>query len=415
MPSRSVQEDWVLALRVFLKDTLGTAWQIRETKGKARLGISFKDGTRVFKYMPYKWQRSNQGKIRSFIEQVHTLHIKKKIGIDEAFERVKASAPRDEINKATKTNFKDILDAWEKYGIYLTSTTNKVSESTYKKSYGQTQRALVNSSKSEDIHNLLMNIGKQHEAGCRTRQQNVQRVAACLRWATSKKGGFLLDEYWIPPQEGELGDYIGRKSRELQIKTDTPTVPILDDDFLKLLASIEEKFTVKHRIQREQAKKWHFCLQVVRTYGLRPIEMNYLQIRRNGKDTLWCVYPKQTNDVATKPRRLRPIHKNWEEEWNLIKRIKNKEPLPETMDGDSFGTYLGRNKYWKELKSKAKFEPYSLRHGYAVCGHSYNIAPSVLAGAMGHDVDVHNKSYSKWFGEDYFDDLFEKATQTIKK
>ena len=139
--------------------------------------------------------------------------------------------------------------------------------------------------------------------------------------------------------------------------------------------------------------------------------MNYLQIRRNGKDTLWCVYPKQTNDVATLPRRLRPIHKNWEEEWNLIKRVKDKEPLPETMDGDSFGTYLGRNSYWKELREKDKFEPYSLRHGYAVCGHSYNIAPSVLAVAMGHDPDIHNKSYSKWYGEDYFDDLFDKATQ----
>ena len=412
MNSSSKPEDWVLALRVFIKDTLGTSWQIIENKGKVRLGIRFKDGTRTYTYLPYKWQRSNQGKIRSFIEDVWNLHIKKKIGIKEAIERVKASAPRAEINTATKTNFKDILNAWEKYGIYLTTTTNKVSESTYKKSYGQTQRALVNSAKSEDIHNLLVNIGKQHEAGCRTRQQNVQRVAACIRWATSKKGGFLLDEYWIPPQEGELGDYIGRKSRELQIKTDTPTVPILDDDFIKLLASIEEKFSAKHRIQREQAKKWHFCLQLVRTYGLRPIEMNYLQIRRNGKDTLWCVYPKQTKDTATIPRRLRPIHKNWEEEWNLIKRVKNKEPLPETMDGDSFGTYLGRNSYWKELKSKAKFEPYSLRHGYAVCGHSYNIAPSVLASAMGHDVDVHNKSYSRWVGEDYFDDLFDKATQS---
>jgi len=412
MNSSSKPEDWVLALRVFIKDTLGTSWQIIENKGKVRLGIRFKDGTRTYTYLPYKWQRSNQGKIRSFIEDVWNLHIKKKIGIKEAIERVKASAPRDEINTATKTNFKDILNAWEKYGIYLTTTTNKVSESTYKKSYGQTQRALVNSAKSEDIHNLLVNIGKQHEAGCRTRQQNVQRVAACIRWATSKKGGFLLDEYWIPPQEGELGDYIGRKSRELQIKTDTPTVPILDDDFIKLLASIEEKFSAKHRIIREQAKKWHFCLQVARVFGLRPIEMNYLQIRRNGKDTLWCVYPKQTNDVATLPRRLRPIHKNWEEEWNLIKRVKNKEPLPETMDGDSFGTYLGRNSYWKELKSKAKFEPYSLRHGYAVCGHSYNIAPSVLASAMGHDVDVHNKSYSRWVGEDYFDDLFDKATQS---
>jgi len=412
MQSRSEQEDWVVALRVFIKDTMGDSWQITQNKGKVMLGIRFKDKSRTYTYLPYKWQRSNQGKIRSFIEEVWNLHIKKKLGIKESIERVKASAPRDEINKATKTSFKDILNAWEKYGIYITKNTNKVSESTYKKSYGQTERALVNSAKSEDVHNLLMNVATQHESGCRTRQQNVQRVAACLRWATSKKGGFLLNEYWIPPEEGKLKDYIGRKSRELQIKTDAPTIPLLDDDFIKLLASIEEKFSAKHRIIREQAKKWHFCLQVARTYGLRPIEMNYLQIRRNGKDTLWCVYPKQTNDVATLPRRLRPIHKNWEEEWNLIKRVKNKEPLPETMDGDSFGTYLGRNSYWKELRKKDKFEPYSLRHAYAVCGHSYNIAPAGLAGAMGHDVDVHNDSYSKWYGEDYFDDLFDKATQS---
>ena len=414
MPSRSNNEDWVLALRVFLKDTLGTAWQIRETKGKARLGISFKDGTRVFRYMPYKWQRSNQGKIRNFIEEVHTLHIKKKIGIDEAFERVKNQAPKDEIgNTANKTDFKLIIDAWEKYGIYLTKTTNKVKQSTYDKSYKQTTRALLNSNNSEDVHNLLMNIGKQHEAGCRTRKQNIQRVSACLRWATSKKGGFLLDEYWIPPREGQLGDYIGRKSRELQIKTDTPTVPISDEDFLSLINSVEEKFNAKHRIQREQAKKWSFALKLTRVFGLRPIELNYLQIRRNGKDCLWCVYPKQTNEYATKPRRLRPIHKNWEEDWKLIERVKKKEPLPETCSGESFRNYLKHNKFWKELVQKDDYVPYSLRHAYAVCAHSqYNINSQVLAPAMGHEVKTHEGSYSRWFGDDFFDDIFEKATQS---
>ena len=30
MSSSSKPEDWILALRVFTKDTLGTAWQIRE-------------------------------------------------------------------------------------------------------------------------------------------------------------------------------------------------------------------------------------------------------------------------------------------------------------------------------------------------------------------------------------------------
>ena len=42
MPKRSQTEDWVEAIRVFIRDTLGNKnWQIRESKGKARLGIRF--------------------------------------------------------------------------------------------------------------------------------------------------------------------------------------------------------------------------------------------------------------------------------------------------------------------------------------------------------------------------------------
>ena len=81
MQSRSEQEDWVVALRVFIKDTMGDSWQITQNKGKVMLGIRFKDKSRTYTYLPYKWQRSNQGKIRSFIEEVWNLHIKKKLGI----------------------------------------------------------------------------------------------------------------------------------------------------------------------------------------------------------------------------------------------------------------------------------------------------------------------------------------------
>ena len=67
MPVKSNTEDWVLSIRVFIKDTLGTSWQIRESKGKVRLGVRYKDKTRSYFNLPYKWQRSNQGKIRDFI------------------------------------------------------------------------------------------------------------------------------------------------------------------------------------------------------------------------------------------------------------------------------------------------------------------------------------------------------------
>ena len=56
MPKRSQTEDWVDAIRIFIRDTLGNKnWQMRESKGKARLGIRFDDGTRTYKNIPYKW------------------------------------------------------------------------------------------------------------------------------------------------------------------------------------------------------------------------------------------------------------------------------------------------------------------------------------------------------------------------
>jgi len=96
-----------------------------------------------------------------------------------------------------------------------------------------------------------------------------------------------------------------------------------------------------------------------------------------------------------------------------IERVKKKEPLPETCSGESFRNYLKHNKFWKELVQKDDYVPYSLRHAYAVCAHSqYNINSQVLAPAMGHEVKTHEGSYSRWFGDDFFDDIFEKATQS---
>ena len=124
MPVKSNTETWVLSIRSFIKDTLGTSWQIRESKGKVRLGVRYKDKSRSYFNLPYKWQRSNQGKIRDFIEQVHTLHVRKKVGIKEAIERVKLNAPQDEIKKASKTDFKLILQAWEKWGEFYNLLLN---------------------------------------------------------------------------------------------------------------------------------------------------------------------------------------------------------------------------------------------------------------------------------------------------
>tara|TARA_B100000886_G_scaffold329323_1_gene278581 strand:- start:54 stop:317 length:264 start_codon:yes stop_codon:yes gene_type:complete len=83
MPKLSQTEDWVEAIRVFIRDTLGNKnWQIAKNKGKTMLGIRFEDGSRSYKYISYKWQRAKLVGLRS---------IKFKSFIDHPFELKKIS------------------------------------------------------------------------------------------------------------------------------------------------------------------------------------------------------------------------------------------------------------------------------------------------------------------------------------
>ena len=94
-----------------------------------------------------------------------------------------------------------------------------------------------------------------------------------------------------------------------------------------------------------------------------------------------------------------------------MKRIHIKEELPPLNDaggvGQAVGRFLRDNKVWQELKQEALAEkqqltPYSFRHRYAYVGHnrpkengSYR-APKQIADAMGHSLDVHLISYSRF-------------------
>ena len=68
-------------------------------------------------------------------------------------------------------------------------------------------------------------------------------------------------------------------------------------------------------------------------YDLRPIEIKHLEVRKNGKDTVWGTYCKKSGYGIGKPRRLWPLHPKWENEWNLIQRVANKDPMPPAVTG----------------------------------------------------------------------------------
>jgi len=428
VPTKRQAEDWVASLRIFIRDSLGNKnWQIVNKKSdKTALGVRFDDGSRIFKYIPYKWQRINAPQIRKFIEDVHDLHIRKNIPFDEAFARVKAQVPKVELPRA-KTDENKILMAWEKYENYKVKQTGETSQKTWNKEYGKmmvdkngveepkgkTYRLLLKvAGESQNAKSLLNNIGSFNESGSVYRTKRVQIVRSFLEWAVSEESDFLLPlNLWEPPAKGNISKITGKKSAEKVEKESKPTYAIQEKEILELINYLDNPPEGMREDWLERAKMWSYPIKLLVTYGLRPSEIFHLTVKKNGIKYAWCSYIKKSAGY-TKPRRLIPLHEEWEKEWNLLEMIENKEPLPPCSSGagQGFRDYLKHNPIWKRLRTEHEnVKPYSFRHSYAQRGHrDYLIPPNELCEYMGHDIESHKK-YGIYFDEQSVEDSFRRA------
>ena len=72
--------------------------------------------------------------------------------------------------------------------------------------------------------------------------------------------------------------------------------------------------------------------------------------------------------------------------------------LPPTVTGKTLGAVLRRHPYWQQLMAEYEargewLRPYSLRDTFSVRAHGCGIEDTMIAAAMGHTVEVHNRSY----------------------
>jgi integrase len=232
--------------------------------------------------------------------------------------------------------------------------------------------------------------------GGRTRQIQIQSTAALLRWAVAER---LLGEDWDPPQD--LTVFVGRSRAAKAI-----TTPLEVEHILALVRAIPDV-------------RWRFAFQLMAAYGLRPEELQHLQIRQG---RLWCMYEKVASRGKTRPRVLRTLPcDDWADGWRLEERFPAQElpPMQPGLGGGYVGHYLMNRPLWKELRREyeakgEKLVPYSCRHGYAHRAHVIcDLPPKVVAAAMGHSVQTHLAAYSRWCGDDVVDDAFAKAEQRL--
>jgi hypothetical protein len=135
-------------------------------------------------------------------------------------------------------------------------------------------------------------------------------------------------------------------------------------------------------------------------------------------------YQKRSGGGDSEARRVFPLpledRTGRLREWALLERWQAGEiQLPPLRGGngagDSFGTYLGRQKAWLELQDQLALEqrrlvPYSFRHTYSLRGHRRGIDAGAMAHSMGHSLEVHLRSYP-WASASNTAAAFARASQ----
>ena len=401
MGSSRASITWTSVLRSGLRLSLaqrGTSsgWRISGLRGRTRLTV---DGTkgRHQVLLPIEWSQEQADAIRDAVLAIHDEFI---AGSPLA-QAIDAALAGDELSSDAEKGVIDWPALVERFKARKLSS-GAIKLRTWTSFYQRRMTELLATFESKrpptNPRELLEAVTARwsKRPGARGRQMQVQQTAALLRWGVDN--GTLAQE-WAPPLD--LDPYVGRK-REAK----TITTPVEVQHILELVDAIPDA-------------RWRFAFQLLAAYGLRPEELQHLQIR---SDRMWCNYRKSTSRGETQPRLLRLLPcDDWAESWNLLETFKS-QPLPPMRPGygaEDMGVYMRRRRRWKELRQDyeaagEKLVLYSARHGYAHRAHLIcELPPKVAAAAMGHSVETHLASYSKWCGDEVVDDAFERAARRL--
>ncbi len=421
--------DWEGTIRTVVSHALSQrgclrGWSVLNHRGHVRLNIAAGagGGTRQQVLLPVPWQADQVDAIKDAVVFIYEAFENKvplefavaelnaakalQIGVlqEESITNTPSSlqlnalAPQT-ISQTTVIDWAGLICNYKEHKL----RSGEIKETTWNRLYKPRMALLLKTAKGppapRDATQLLEAQADQwsQRPGCRTRTLQIQYVAALLRWAFSQK---YIQSQWTSPSD--LSTFIGR-SREIR----AVTTPIAAED-------------IKTMVEAIQDQRWRYAFKLLSAYGLRPEELQHLQLREG---RLWCTYEKIASRGKTKPRPLRILPcDQWADEWNLAKTFEQEKlpPMRAGFGSDSISRYLLRKRHWQDLRQKyeaqgEKLVLYSCRHGYAHRAHVLcDLPPKVVAAAMGHSVQTHLSAYSRWCGDDVVDDAFIKAAKRIE-
>ncbi len=232
-----------------------------------------------------------------------------------------------------------------------------------------------------------------------TRKHRTRAIKQFLDHAVLREG---IADIWTPPSD--LKQHIG-KAKPKDIVNQKAAAFESDQQILDFLETLPTDSP--YQKDAKAATNWFNCFCLMAELGLRPIEVNYLQVLFDpiGKEHYWhCTYIKKAGNGATQARRIEPLplidRDGNEVKWNLLERFRcNLLPLPEKVNGEAAGIYLKRRQSWKDLKELmqktqgANITCYSFRHYYALRCHLKLIDSGSASLSMGHSIEAHHRNY----------------------
>ena len=229
--------------------------------------------------------------------------------------------------------------------------------------------------------------------------------------ATIKKRINLVGEPYTRNKLVMLGCFIAKQLNfdctfnDLKLKAIPRTRDIPDDNEIIHNYSRFDKYFSELPLKRKQSvykNELHKLIYILMaTYGLRPREI------LNNPDIRWFVSDKNLNRTfkvhesnKTGYREAIPFVPEWLDLLNLESKPLMLEVWEKACNWNKVELLTARvteiSKYF--IKVGIPFTPYDLRHACAIRAHIKGIPVKAASDNLGHSVEMHTKTYQRWFG-----------------
>jgi integrase len=185
-------------------------------------------------------------------------------------------------------------------------------------------------------------------------------------------------------------------------KRDIPTDAEVEKEYWKFENyAINRPSKLTTRDDRNNWKLWRWVYGMLATYGLRPIEifvkpdLDWWLSVDNTMNT-WRV----NEECKTGEREALPLYPRWVEEFNLKTDITAIELLKAKIKDKVTSREINSARHGTDRWFRfvgVNFQPYDLRHAWAIRAHLMGIPIKAAADNLGHSVNMHTSIYQKWF------------------